>query len=278
MINQLKTLIFLGILTVILLFIGKFIAGTTGLTVAFIFVLLMNFFAYWYSDKIVLAMYKAKPLPKTSWLYNEVEKLASKAKIPVPKLYLIDAQQPNAFATGRNPKHASIAVTSGLMELLSKEEIYGVIAHEISHIKNRDTLISCIAAVIAGTIAYVAMLARWAAIFGMAGRDERNADAFALLALAIVTPLAATLTRLAISRAREYLADETGAKLIGSPVPLANALSKLESASRHVSLKGNPATAHMFIVNPFSGKALLELFSTHPNTENRIKRLLSLKI
>ncbi len=225
---------------------------------------------------ILLEMYRAKPAHKSTnpELYEIVEDLAKEAKLPIPKIYIIPIDQPNAFATGRNPKHSAVAVTEGIIHLLSKEELKGVLAHEMAHIKNRDILISTVSAVIAGTIAYIAMMARWAAIFGGFGGRDNDVNIFEILALAIVAPLVATIVRLAISRSREYLADSTGAKFIHDGVPLANALNKMENYVKNKPLKkGNNATAHMFIVNPFRGNAILELFSTHPSTRNRISKL-----
>lgn len=279
MINQLKTVLLLGILTAVLLVIGSF-WGKSGLTIAFVFVLLMNFVSYWFSDKIVLAIYKAKKLTRNQapQLHKIIEDVAKEAKIPKPEVYIVPSENPNAFATGRSKKHAVVAVTQGILDLLTEEELKGVIAHEIGHIKNYDMLISTIAAVIAGVITYVSMMARWAAIFGGMRDDSRGSgNALELLILAILAPIIALIIRLAISRSREYLADETGARLIHNGKPLASALSKLHTASRIRPMRiGNQATSHMFIVNPFSGKSLINMFSTHPDVESRIKKLRAL--
>jgi len=274
--NQLKTVVFLGILTALLLWVGS-LFGTRGLTFALIFVLGMNLVTYFYSDKIVLAMYKAQPVTKHEEpkLHKIVSKLAKEAKIPMPKLYVIPTETPNAFATGRGPKHAAVAVTHGIVGMLNEEELEGVLAHEISHIKNRDILIATIAATIAGIIAYAAMMARFAAIFGgFGGNDREGGNLVELLLMTILVPLIATVVQLAISRSREYLADESGAKLSGKPKALASALLKIENGVKRKPLRfGNQATASLFITNPFTARGLMALFSTHPRTEDRIKRL-----
>jgi heat shock protein HtpX len=277
--NQLKTVLLLGSLTGLLLFVGNLIGGKGGLTFAFIFVIGMNFFSYWFSDTVVLKMYKAKPIKEQDnpSLFKTVKEVCNKAQIPMPKVCIIDAPYSNAFATGRNPAHAAVAVTKGIMQLLSTDELKGVIAHEISHIKNRDTLISTIAASIAGVISYVAMMSRWAAIFGGMNKDnEGGSSGIEFIVLAILTPILAAIIQMAISRSREYIADATGAKLVGDGKGLASALEKLENSKNQVSLKPTSqaqTTAHMFITNPFKGKSVLKLFSTHPNSQERIKRL-----
>lgn len=274
--NQLKTVLLLGILTSVLLLIGGLIGGPSGLTVALIFAIALNFGSYWFSDKIVLAMYRAKEIKKSHApeLHDIIAEICKSAKLPKPKVYIIPTDNPNAFATGRNPKHAAVAVTQGILNLLTKEELKGVLAHEIAHVKNRDILIATIAATIAGVISYVAFMARFAAIFGGFGGRNRNNNLLELIALAIIAPIIALILRLAISRSREYLADESGARLIRNPKALANALQKLESASKaHPIRFGSEATSHMFIVNPFSGRSLLSLFSTHPPMQERIIRL-----
>lgn len=242
---------------------------------ALILVIIMNFGTYFFSDKIVLKMYKAQEVKKSHWLYHLVHDVAKKAKIPAPKVYTIPGNLANAFATGRSPKHAAVACTEGILNLLNKEELKGVIAHELAHVKNRDILISTVAAAIAGVIAYVAFMARFAAIFGgFRGRDSGNM--IQLLVLAIITPLIATIIQLAISRSREYLADSTGAKIIKDGKPLASALHKLEQSARAHHIIPNAAgkaTAHMFIVNPFTAKGMMNLFSTHPAAEKRIQKL-----
>ncbi len=279
MINQLKTVVLLGLLTALLLWVGQLLGGMSGLTIAFIFAIIMNFGAYWFSDKIVLAMYKAKEVkesesPKLCKIVREVTK---QANVPMPKVYIIPSDASNAFATGRNPKHAAVAATQGILNLLNDDELKGVIAHEISHIKNNDILISTIAATIAGVISYVAMMARWTAMFG--GRDrEGSNNIVSLLVLTIVTPLIATIIQLAISRSREFLADESGAKIIQNQNGLASALEKLENdAKKHPMGFGNHATSHLFIVNPFKLSGITSLFSTHPAMGERIKRLKNIK-
>ncbi len=276
--NQFKTVILLALLTALLLWIGSF-WGTNGLIFGLIFALVLNFGSYWFSDKVVLAMYKAKPITKedNSELYNLVMEVAQMSKIPMPKLYRIPTQNPNAFATGRSPKYAAVAVTDGILDILSKPELRGVIAHEMAHIKNRDTLISTIAATIAGVISYAAMMARWGAIFGgFGGGDRDNNGGIELIALAIITPIIATLLQLAISRSREYLADETGSKNIHDSYSLASALEKLEN-NHHKLTFGNKTTSSLFIVNPFKGTKFWKLFSTHPPTSERVKKLKSMR-
>lgn len=275
--NQIKTVLLLGALTGLLLWVGSLFGGT-GLTFAIVFVLIMNLGTYFFSDKLVLAMYRAKEIKEKDdpELHKIIKHLAKEAGIPMPKVYSIPTHTPNAFATGRNPKHAAVAVTAGIMKILNKEEVEGVLAHEISHIKNRDILIATIAASIAGIISYAAMMARFAAIFG-GGRDD-NKNILELLLLTILVPVIATIIQLAISRSREYLADASGAKLTKHPKALANALLKIEAEVKHTPLHfGNQATASLFITNPFSAKGLMTLFSTHPPTEERVKRLKALE-
>lgn len=276
--NQLKTAILLGALTCMIIWIGQMLGGTSGMIYAFIFALIMNLVNYWFSDKIVLKMYGAREISEAQApeLYGIVQKLASGAGIPMPRVFIIDSDSPNAFATGRNPRHAVIAVTSGILKLLNREEIEGVLAHELSHIRNRDILVGTVAAIMAGTIMILARMAQWAAMFGGMSRDERNngGGAIGIIALAILAPLAAIIIQLAISRSREYLADATAAQVVGSPFGLANALKKISLAIKRVPFAANPSTAHMFIVNPLSGQSLLALFSTHPPVEERIKRLM----
>lgn len=279
--NQLKTVLLLGILTGILLGVGYLLGGMSGLTVALIFSIAMNFLSYWFSDKLVLFMYRAKEIKESDdpRLFKVVREVSGLAGIPMPKVYVISGQFSNAFATGRGPNHAAVACTQGILELLNDNELKGVLAHEISHIKNRDILVSSIAATIAGVISYVAMMARWAAIFGgFGGRDRDNGpNILEFLVLAILTPILATLIQLAISRSREYLADESGAKLMHSGLGLASALEKLEGDIQRKPLMATSTTqttAHLFIASPF-GQAgwLLSLFQTHPPMEERIKRL-----
>lgn len=280
--NQIKTIILLGTLTALMLWFGSF-WGRSGLFVALVFVLLMNFVTYFFSDKIVLAMYRAKEVKEKDSpnLFKIVKEVAHDAKIPMPRVYILPSETPNAFATGRNPKHSAVACTHGILNLLTKEELKGVIAHEISHIKNRDTLIMVIASTIAGVISYLAMMARFAAIFGgVGGRDNRNGgNAISLLVLAIITPIIAMLIQLAISRSREYLADESGAKIIKNPDALASALEKLETGVKaHPLRMGSEATSSLFIVNPFRASTMLALLSTHPPMKERVKRLKEMKL
>ncbi len=280
--NQIKTVLLLGLLTGLLLVVGRLIGGQTGLFVALIFSVIMNFGAYWFSDKIVLAMYRAKPADKKahSHLHKMVEEVAAAANIPKPKVYIIPTEAANAFATGRSPKHAAVACTEGITKLLTDKELKGVIAHEISHVKNRDILVTTIAATIAGVISYLAHMAQFAAIFGGGRRDDNKGggNAIALLAIAIITPIIALILQLAISRSREFLADHSGATTIKDGGPLASALAKLDKAALHHKMgMGNEATASLFIVNPLKGQALMSLFSTHPPLEARIKRLKEMK-
>ena len=281
--NQIKTVLLLGTLTGIFLAIGELVGGTNGLLIGLLFAGGMNFFSYWFSDKIVLAIYKAKEADRNEYsqLYSMIEEIRHSAGLPMPKVYVINNPQANAFATGRNYKHAAVAVTTGILGILDKNELKGVLAHEMGHIKNRDILISSVAATIAGVISYIAMMARWSAIFGGFGGDRDNSNILELLVLAIIAPIMAMIIQFAISRSREYLADETGAKLVRDPFSLASALEKI-----HQNVERNPlkkmgtteATAHMFIANPFRGKSMLNLFSTHPDVNERIKRLRSMRL
>ena len=273
MANMIRTTLLLAGLTGILLLIGGFLGGRGGMLIALIFSILMNFGTYWYSDKLVLKMYRARELSEADSpeLFGIVANLAATANLPMPRLYVVDDPMPNAFATGRDPKHAAVAVTTGITRILSKDELAGVISHELAHIKNRDTLISTIAATIAGVITFMANMAQWSLIFG--GGDDDGANPLGILAMAILAPIAATIVQLAISRGREFEADAGGAKISGNPLSLANALAKLEAGNRAVHSDVNPSTAHMFIVNPLKGKAVTSLFSTHPSTEERIARL-----
>ena len=283
MANQLKTVLLLGVLTGLFLAIGHLVAGKQGMIIAFIVALVMNFFSYFFSDKVALAMYGAREISyeEAPWLHEMVEDLARRADIPKPKIYLAPIAVPNAFATGRDPNHAAVAVTSGILQILNKDELRGVLAHELGHIKNRDILISSIAATIGGAISMLANMAYYTAFLG--GNDKENnnmvASIIGSIILFIVAPLAATLIQMAISRSREYIADETGAKISGCPLCLANALRKLEEIAHNPDLQEvasheiNPGTAHMMIVNPLSGDFIMKLFSTHPPTEERIRRL-----
>jgi len=281
MMNQIKTVLLLGVLSGIVLVIGKLLGGNIGLTIALVFAIIMNFSAYFFSHKIVLFMYKAKEAPKSKYphLHELVEEIAEEAKIPKPKVYIVPSESPNAFATGPGYKNSIIAVTEGIIGLLSKEELKGVLAHEIAHVKNRDMLISTIAATMAAVIAYIANIAQFAAIFG--GRDEEEGgNIIGFLLMAILAPIAAMLIQLAISRSREYIADETGAKLIKNSKPLASALLKLESGGKNHPLKmGSTSTNHMWVVHPFRGQGgvFLNLFMTHPPISSRVERLNKMK-
>jgi heat shock protein HtpX len=276
--NTLKVGVLLVALTALFIFVGDAIGGRSGAMIAFALALVMNLVSYWFSDKIVLSMYGARPLSPADApeLYRMTERLAERAGIPMPRLYVVPGPQPNAFATGRNPAHSAVAVTEGLVSLLNRDEVEGVIAHEIAHIKHRDTLTMTVVATIAGAVMLLADMARWAMIFGGARSDDREGgNPLVYLFVMIVAPIAAMLIQLAISRAREYEADATGARLAGSPDGLANALRKLEQASRMIPMEASPSTAHLFIVNPLRGMggALMSLFMTHPPIEERIRRL-----
>lgn len=277
MMNTLKTTLLLGLLTGLILWFGGYVGGQSGMVIAFLFAVIMNFGAYWFSDKIVLAMYRAREVDpaQAPGLYRMVERLAQRAGLPMPRVFVIPSESPNAFATGRNPKHAVVAVTQGILKLMRDEELEGVLAHELAHVKNRDILISSIAATLAGAVMMLANMARWAAIFGgVGGRDDEDrGGVLGLIFMAVLAPLAAMLIQFAISRTREFEADSTGARIAGNPLGLASALEKLGLATRRIPMQANPATSHMFIVNPLSGKSLLNLFSTHPPLEERIRRL-----
>jgi heat shock protein HtpX len=275
--NQFKTFVLMLVLTVLLILVGSVIGGRNGAIYFFIFAALMNFITYWFSDKIVLKMYGAKEASQgeAPELYQIIGELVNKASLPMPKVYIMENDNPNAFATGRNPEHAAVAVTRGILRILSKEELMGVIGHELSHIQHRDILISTIAATIAGAITMLARVAQWGAIFGgmRSDDDEGGGGNFLFVLLfSIVASFAALLIQMAISRSREYLADEGGAHL-SNPLSLAKALGKLEMAAKRIPMKANPSTAHMFIVNPLKGGGVLSLFSTHPPIEERIARL-----
>ena len=273
-----KTAFLLTVLTLLFIAIGGLLGGRSGMITAFTFALIMNFVMYWFSDKIVLAMYRAKPVTEAEApdLVRTVRHLSQLGNIPMPRVYVIPTQTANAFATGRSPKHAAVAATEGILQILSPEELTGVLAHELSHVQNRDILISTIAAAIAGAIYMLADMARWSLMWGgNRGRDRNNGvlQLVLMLVLAIVAPIAAMLVQMAISRAREYQADESGARLCRKPLALASALRKIHTAAVRVPLDANPATAHLFIVNPLTGKSLLNLFSTHPPVERRIEIL-----
>ncbi len=276
--NSLKTVLLLGLLSGILLVLGEALGGANGLVVAFGFAVVMNFVSYWFSDKIVLKMYRAQEVGPDHRLSIITRRLATQASLPMPKVYVIPDASPNAFATGRNPSHAAVAATEGIMRLLNDQELEGVIAHELAHVKHRDILISSVAATVAAAIMMTARMAQIAAMFGGGGssRDERGgSNPIAMLATMILAPIAAMLVQAAISRSREFLADAGGAKIAGSPHGLINALRKLEMGSKQIPLDANPATAHMFIIKPFSAGGLLGMFSTHPPTEQRIQALMN---
>ena len=278
--NTLRTTILLASLTALLLIAGKALGGNGGMVVALVLAVVMNFGSYWFSDKLVLRMYRAQPVGPSNApeLYSVVEDLARRARIPMPAVYIVESDTPNAFATGRNPEHAAIAATTGLMRIMNREELTGVLAHELSHVRHRDTLVSAIAATLAGAITMLANMAQWMLLFGgMRGNDEEGGGGLlGTLAMMILAPFAAMLIQMAVSRSREFGADQGGAELTGNPRGLASALRKLEQANARAPLKraaDHPATAHLFIVNPLGGLNLARLFATHPATEERIRRL-----
>jgi heat shock protein HtpX len=279
--NVFKTGLLLAVLTAMLVMIGGAMGGRQGMLVAFVLAVVMNVASYWFSDKIVLAMYGAQPIEEAAapGLYAIVRRLTTRAGIPMPPVYLIPSDTPNAFATGRDPHHAAVAVTAGIMRILDDEELEGVLAHELAHVKNRDVLISTIAATLAGAITYLAHMAQWAAMFGgRAGDDEEGgSNPVALILMAVLAPIAAMLVQLAVSRAREFQADATGAQVAGHARGLAQALQKLQMANEAAPMAANPSTAHLFIVNPLSGSVLMRLFSTHPPIEERIARLRAMR-
>jgi len=274
--NTIKTALLLGLMSGVLLVLGDLLGGNRGLMMAFAFAVIMNFGSYWFSDKIVLKMYRAQPVGPEHRLYQITARLAQRAGLPMPKVYIIPDQSPNAFATGRNPSHAAVAATEGILRILDERELEGVIAHELAHVKHRDILISSVAATMAAAIMMVARMAQFAAMFGGGRRDERGGggNPIALLATVILAPLAAMLIQAAISRSREFGADKGGAEIAGTPYGLVDALKKLESSSKRIPMDANPATAHMFIIKPFSVHGMLSLFSTHPPTESRVRALL----
>ena len=276
--NAFKTAFLLTAMTLLLLLAGQALGGRNGMTIALLFAALMNFVSYFFSDKIALTMYRAQPVSRNDLprVYNIVERLSQKVGLPMPKVYLIATDSPNAFATGRNPNHASVAVTQGILALLNDEELEGVIAHELGHVRNRDILISSVAATLAGAVTWLASVARWGMIFGGYGgdRDDRRGGGIAALIMMIVAPIAAALIQLAVSRSREYGADDTGAQWTGNPYALASALAKIDAYSRRMPLVASPSTAHLFIIQPFlGGMSFGNLFSTHPPTAKRIERL-----
>jgi heat shock protein HtpX len=275
--NTMKTFFLMALLTVLLVAIGSWIGGQTGMVLAFLFAVVMNFGTYWFSDAIVLRMYGAKELSQgeNPGLFQIIQDLAARAGLPMPRVYMIRGEQPNAFATGRNPAHAAVAVTEGILHTLSTDELRGVLAHELAHVKHRDILIGTVAATFAGAISMLAHMAQWAMIFG-GGRssdDREGGSPIGSLVAIIVAPIAAMMIQMAISRSREYLADEGGAQIAGNPLPLASALRKLSLKAAQIPMEASPATAHMFIVNPLRGGGLMSLFSTHPPMEERIARL-----
>ncbi|RJR50331.1 MAG: zinc metalloprotease HtpX [Desulfobacteraceae bacterium] len=275
--NWFKTALLLGALTALIVWVGNLFGGRQGMMIAFVLAIGMNFFSYWFSDKIVLRMYRASEVSQAESpeLYDIVRTIAFKADMPMPRIYIIPEDSPNAFATGRNPEHAVVAVTRGLLELMNRDEIMGVLAHEMAHVRNRDILIGSIAATMAGAIMILANMARWTAFLGGGSRDrEGGYGAVGMLVAAIVAPIAAMLIQMAVSRSREYHADETGADLAGHPMGLASALQKLGAYSKRIPMQAQANTAHMFIVNPLSAGSLANLFSTHPPLEERIARLM----
>jgi heat shock protein HtpX len=274
--NRVKTMMLLAALTALFLFVGQALGGRTGFVIALLFAAVMNFASYWWSDKIVLRMYGAQPISEQEApeLFGVVRRLAERGNMPMPKVYVIPEEAPNAFATGRNPQNAAVAVTIGLRRLLNRDEMAGVLAHELGHVKNRDTLIMTVSATLAGALSMLANMAMWGAIFGRSDDDDEDGNPLAGLLGIIIAPIAASLIQMAISRSREFLADEAGARLSGNPLALASALRKIEAWSQQVPMHaGTPATAHLFIINPFSGGGLASLFSTHPATEARIAKL-----
>jgi len=274
--NGMKTAFLMALMMVLFILVGGALGGESGMMLAFMISLVMNFGSYWFSDKIVLAMYRAKEIEykDAPELFNIVEKLSQKAMIPMPRVYIVENPTPNAFATGRNPEHAAVAVTTGIMSILNRDELEGVISHELSHVKNRDILVSTIAATLVGTITFIARMAGFAAMFGGRSSDREEGNPLGDLLLLILAPIAAMLIQLAISRSREYMADAGGAAISGKPLALASALGKLSVTNERLPMRNaDNASAHMFIVNPLSGKSFAKLFSTHPPVEERIQRL-----
>jgi len=279
--NALKTGVLLVVLTVLFVAIGNYVGGRGGMVMAFAIAVLMNAGAYWFSDKIVLKMYRAQEVSEAEApeLHAMVHRLTTAASVPMPKVYILPSDSPNAFATGRNPEHAAVAVTRGIMKILAPDELEGVLAHEMAHVKNRDILIGTVAATLAGAIMMLARFAQFAAIFGGGGRDrDEGGGALGLLAMAIIAPIGAMLVQMAVSRSREYQADATGARFCGRPDSLARALEKISGTSRRIPLESTPATAHMFIMSPLSGKGMMSLFSTHPPVEKRVERLRTMRV
>lgn len=280
-VNTVKTWLLMGVLTVILVLFGRVIGGTHGMLIFLIISVLMNFIGYWMSGTVAIMMTGSRPVSEQELpeVYAIVRRLAERANLPMPEIYLTPSPQPNAFATGRNPRHAKVAVTEGILQALSWRELEGVLAHEMAHIKNRDILISSMAAMLAGVITSIADMLQWALMFGMGNRDERdNGSVIAEVVMMILAPIAATIIQLAISRTREFKADATGARLVGDPNPLADALERLEAYAHHIPASVSPAASHLFIVNPFTGESFLNLFRTHPPTAERVRRLRSMRV
>jgi heat shock protein HtpX len=278
--NALKTGVLLVLLTVLFVAIGSYVGGRGGMVMAFAFAVLMNAGAYWFSDKIVLKMYRAQEVSEAEApeLHAMVHRLATAASVPMPKVYILPSDSPNAFATGRNPQHAAVAVTRGIMRILAPDELEGVLAHEMAHVKNRDILIGTVAATLAGAVMMLARFAQFAAIFG-GGRDrEGGGGGLGLIAMAILAPIGAMLVQMAVSRSREYQADASGARFCGRPDSLARALEKISGTSKQIPLESTPATAHMFIMSPLSGRGMMSLFSTHPPMEKRVERLRAMRV
>ncbi len=279
--NTLKAWLLMGVLSILLVLMGSALGGQSGALLFFLIAMGMNLFGYFNSDKIAIKMTRSYPVSEAEApeLYDMVRRLSQRAGIPMPKLYVTPSDQPNAFATGRNPSHSAVAVTEGIMRLLNRSEIEGVLAHELAHIKNRDVLVGTIAAALAGAITMIANVFQWAAIFGMGGDDEEGGGGMiGGLIMAFLAPIAAMIVQMAISRSREYGADATGAQIAGSPQGLANALLKLESAARRIPMQVNPASSHLFIVNPLSGASMAKLFSTHPPIEDRVEKLRGMRV
>jgi len=274
--NTMKTFALMALMTALVVVIGRMLGGNGGMVVAFLFAVAMNFGSYWFSDKIVLRMYRAREVTQADapQLTSMIQDLAGRAGLPMPRVFVIPGEQPNAFATGRNPEHAAVAVTEGIMKTLSPEELRGVIGHELAHVKHRDILIGTIAATMAGAISMIAQMAQWAMIFGgVRGTDDEGSNPLGGLVMIILAPIAALLIQMAISRSREFLADEGGAQIAGNPLSLASALRKLDERAKQIPMKASASTAHMFIVNPLKAGGIARLFSTHPPMEERIARL-----
>jgi heat shock protein HtpX len=278
--NTLKTGVLLALLTVLFVGIGSYVGGRGGMVMAFAFAVLMNAGAYWFSDKIVLKMYRAQEVSEAEApeLHAMVHRLATAASVPMPKVYILPSDSPNAFATGRNPQHAAVAVTRGIMRILAPDELEGVLAHEMAHVKNRDILIGTIAATLAGAIMMLARFAQFAAIFGGGRNRDEGGGGLGLIAMAILAPIGAMLVQMAVSRSREFQADASGARFCGRPDSLARALEKIAGTSKRIPLEATPATAHMFIMSPLSGKGMMSLFSTHPPMEKRVERLRAMRV